>query len=284
MYSDVNRRYPDFKDFTKTMRREIADGGLYGVDDDVYDLVTNCVPVGLDEGGEVILPDGYQTTDGPAVLIVQPDDKRLFWRKALEHQVALGGYETFAFENDDSYFEVPLARRDNAAFVWIEDVLEPTEDGDNARFIPMVMVVETWYTDPTIGLRVFAHESDHWDMANHFQVPADEFNPFTYYCDTEKRAYNTELQIVVNQFGGKQIITTVKRALGYLEQLPFNYAVEGLDDEIAMLSMSRKSIAPVMTALAISCGDGTDRASADEQSFYSALGVVDLAPIDSPLI
>lgn len=271
--TDINNRYPDFKDMMREVRRGTAAGVLDVIDYDLAEVMNNAVPVGLDINSQVVLPEDYDPLHGPAVLMLQADDEEFRYGDAFVQVADTADLDAACIEPTCGDYRVKDVN-DSFGYLVVEDVGYESDDGISmASVLPIVLVLDMRNSSPQVLFDVMAHETDHFDMLRGYSLPAADYKPFELNCNLEKRGHGVNFDINYNRPGGLSMGRSVMKIVERTARLPYNLALQQLDYEVGNLPKNT-GWAILLKAVDRLYGDGTIQTTPEEQSIYSGLEVI----------
>jgi hypothetical protein len=206
--SDVQTRLPRFEGIMGAVDEARSQGAYQQVAADVLRLMDKAQSIGLSDTGELVLPEGYDPTTGPAVLALHTDEQfrpiglpgdNLSEKRLAQAIAAQSGTEC---TNMCHLADVETARH-GPAMVIVSGLPVVAADGSNEAYeveVPRVIVLGGEEELPNdVAISALPHELDHWEYylnnAGRLQSRYGRYSPSETSTITEKRAYRTSYYV-----------------------------------------------------------------------------------------
>lgn len=172
--SDVADRLPEFEEIRVAVKDLVSQGALEGVSEEVKYYLDRMVPVGVNEQGEVVRPEGYRPEEMLPVLVVKPGEAVNEYKlpglteeaETAERMIkSTGTLVSMTPQVLDRPVGGNLSTSNPAHTRYSELLIAPRDAPDKPYpvYLPRLMVISSAILAEDKKL-VLAHEADHWDF------------------------------------------------------------------------------------------------------------------------
>lgn len=298
--SDVADRLPQFEKLKEAVTELAEQGALEGVSEGVRYYLDRMVPVGVNEKGEVVRPEGYRPEDMVPVLVVKPGESVETYTlpglvgeaEAAERVIeSTGTLVSMRAELLDGSVSSVLSANKSAQTRYSELMVAPNNSPEQPYpvYLPRLIVMSEWVPDypGADSAQIVVHEIDHWNFfvgkgPTLRSENGERYSGAQLQAIAEKSAYETQCTVGQN-LGHYDFITSAEelaepfKAADISPEYPDSMAAmpRSLERHLMASGVPERSVMPfIVKAIAYTYGHPDKRITDEEVIAFRNIGIL----------